>query len=210
MKGLMLAATASMLVAAPLSAQLPAVPKASDAELANRLAKGETLEGRVDGDLNGDGQIDTAFIGRGEETRTLYVLLAVRAETFSDHDLIGKGPLDVYPLGQAELAIARGVLTVKDLVGGTSATQATYRLRYEPAAKRMRLIGLDTNFYSRTWAHDGREISWNLLTGDRSTRTLKLKAPGGPYVPGPAVKTKRATKPVYIENLPDIDGVTPG
>jgi hypothetical protein len=206
----MLAATASMLVAAPLSAQLPAVPKASDAELANKLAKGETLEGRVDGDLNGDGQIDTAFIGRGEETRTLYVVLAVREETFSDHNQIGKGLLDAYPLGPAELAIARGVLTVKDLVGGTSATQATYRLRYEPATKRMRLIGLDTNFYSRTWAHDGRETSWNLLTGDRSTRVLKLKAPGGPDLSGAAVKTKRATKPVYIDKLPDIDGVTPG
>jgi hypothetical protein len=204
----MLAATASMLVAAPLSAQLPAVPKALDAELANKLAKGETLEGRVDGDLNGDGQIDTAFIGRGNDSRTLYVALAVREETFVDHDLIGRGPLDAYPLGPAELAIARGVLTVKDLVGGTSATAATYRLRYEPATKQMRLIGLDTNFYSRTWAHDGRETSWNLLTGDRSTRVLKLEAPGGPYIPGATVKAKLATKPVYIDKLPDIERVT--
>lgn len=210
MRRYMIAAALLTLATVPLQAQRPIVPKASTAELGDKLAKGETLEGRVDGDLNGDGQIDTAFIGRGDDSRTLYVLIAVVGENFMDHDLLGKGPLDAYPLGAAEMAIARGVLSVKDLVGGTSATAATYRLRYEPATKRMRLIGLDTTFYSRTWAHDGRETSWNLLTGDRTTKALKLRAPGGPYDPGPLVKGKRPTKPVYLDKLPEVDGVTPG
>jgi hypothetical protein len=200
----------ALVAAQPASAQRPNVPRASNDELTAKLAKGETLEGRVDGDLNGDGQIDTAFVGRGDDTRNLYVVLAVREETFVDHDLIGKGPLDAYPLGAAELKIAKGVLTVTDLVGGTSATQGVYRLRYDPAARKMRLIGLDAEFYSRTWQHDGRETSWNLLTGDFTSRRLKLRAPGGPYDPGPVVKTKKPTRPVYLDKLPDLEGITPG
>ncbi len=210
MRHFLIAATVLVAAVGSLHAQRPTVARAPTAALTSKLAKGETLEGRIDGDLNGDGQVDTAFIGRGEDSRSLYVLLAVRGKNFMDHDLIGKGPLDVYPLGSAEMTISRGVLAVKDLVGGTSATAATYRLRYEPATRRMRLIGLDTTFYSRTWSHDGRETSWNLLTGDRTTRTLKLRGPGGPYNPGPLAKSQRSTKPVYLEQLPEVDGVTPG
>ena len=38
----------------------------------------------------------------------------------------------------------------------------------------MRLIGMDATVYSRTFAHDGFEASWNLLNGDATTRELKL------------------------------------
>jgi hypothetical protein len=205
MKGLLVAASALVLASGPLSAQRPAVPKASDAELISKLAKGETLETRIDGDLNGDGRIDTAFVGRGEDSRTLYVVLAVREETFSDHDLIGKGPLDVNVMGKADLALSRGALLVSDLAGGTTAISGTYRLRYEPATKRMRLIGLDTMLYSRTWQHDGSETSWNLLTGGCTTRVLKLQSKDGPYSSGPQTRCKRPIRPVYLEKLPDIE-----
>jgi hypothetical protein len=199
-------AAASLFAAAiPTLAQHPPVPKADTAKLATLLAKGESIEGRVDGDLNGDGLIDTAFVGRGGDSRTLYVALAVRAETFFDHDLVGKGPLSPDPLGGAELSIARGVLTVKDLVGGTTATQGVYRVRWDPSAKKMRLIGLDTRLYSRTYAHDGRETSWNLLTGDRTSRKMTLVKGGGGYANGPIVRSRKPTQPVYIDVMPDIE-----
>lgn len=203
-------AAALLLAGAQAAARLPDVPMPKNIELGALVASGEVLEGRVDGDLNGDGLTDTAFIGSGDERRTLYVMIAYRTQTDMGHDPVGSGPLATDPLGGAELSITRGVLTVKDLVGGTTATQATYRLRWDPAVKKMRLIGLDANLYSRTWAHDGRETSWNLLTGAFTSRRLKLRAPGGPYDPGRVVKSKKPTRPVYLDKLPELEGLTQG
>lgn len=204
------AAVSLFAAAMPALARPPSVPKADNAELTGMLATGETLEGRVDGDLDGDGQIDTAFVGRGEDKRSLYVAITYCDQFSCSHAPMGPGPLDPYPLGTAELSVTRGVLTVKDLTGGTSATQVIYRLRYEPATKKMRLIGLDTSFYSRTYAHDGREMSWNLLTGDRTTRAMTLVKGGGGYVNGPIIRSRKLSKPVYLEKLPDIEGLTTG
>jgi hypothetical protein len=195
----------ALAVAASAPAQRPQVPRASTGTLTNQLAKGETLETRADGDLNGDGDADVAFIGRGEDRRTLYVLMAYRSETDMGHDPAGQGALNAYPLGNADLKIARGVLVVEDMTGGTTATSGTYRLRWNATAKKMQLIGFDTTLYSRTWSHDGVETSWNLLTGVRTRRTLKLVSRDGPYTPGPLVTKKVPVKPVYIDRLPELD-----
>ncbi len=194
-------------------AQQPQVPRLEDSALENMLPPGHSFEARADGDLNGDGQIDVAFVGRGGEERTLYVAFAYVDLFDLGHEIRAKGPLDSYPLGAAELSIARGVLTVEDITGGTTATSATYRLRYDAKRKRMRLIGLDLKVYSRTYAHDGTELSWNLLTGDTIRSELKVIAGGGGYDKSPERRAKRPTKPIYLENLPDAEaatGLTPG
>lgn len=184
-------------------AQRPSVPRPEDAVLQNMLPPGQTLETRADGDLNGDGQADVAFVGRSEEDRALYVAFAYRDQFDFGHEIRAKGPLDSYPLGPATLSVARGVLTVEDLTGGTTAVSSTYRLRFDARRKRMRLIGLDMTSYSRTYAHDGTELSWNLLTGDTIRRDLKVVAGGGGYDNGPERRVKQVVKAIYLENLPD-------
>ena len=143
-----------------------------DAQIKADLSRGEELETRIAGDLNSDGVDDIAYIVRGDDKRTLRVRLADKGKIDFGHAPLGMLDLDAYPLGAAEMLVAKGVLVVKDLTGGTTATMATYRFRLDPEAGRMKLIGLDATMYSRTFAHDGSELSWNLLTGDVITSTL--------------------------------------
>ena len=69
----------------------------------------------------------------------------------------------------------------------------------------MRLIGLDAERYSRTNSHDSLKISWNLLTGDATTRELKLNTGGGDaaYNPGPRHSFKRRVRAQYLADSPD-------
>jgi hypothetical protein len=125
-----------------------------------KLRPGETLEARVDGDLDGDGMADTAWLTSSEDKRELVVHLT----DGGSEALV----LDTTPLGPGELSIGNGVLRFDDLTGGTTAIAATRRYRFDKNAIRMRLIGYDATFYSRTQQHDGFEVSWNLVTGKRS------------------------------------------
>jgi hypothetical protein len=134
------------------------------------IRDGETLVTRVDGDLDGDGMADTAWITSSEDKRELVVHLtdgATEALT-----------LDTTPLGPGTLAIKGGVLLFEDLTGGTTAIAATRRYRFDKNEIRMRLIGYDATFYSRTEAHNGFEVSWNLVTGAAITRTMQLNRSG--------------------------------
>jgi len=202
-------AFAVLMTTAPASAQR--VPVASDTELQDVMARDATVEARIDGDLNGDGEIDTVFIENGNDSRRIHVLLAYRTETDLGHDPAGSHDLESSALGPAELSIAKGVLVVKDLTGGTSAIEATYRYRWDPAARKLRLIGLDASSYSRTFQHDTHEISWNLLTGDFVTRYAKLKPEGAKgdeaYLDPVEKKRKRPSRPLYIEVTPDPDAL---
>jgi hypothetical protein len=196
---------AGLLIASPAIAQ-KASPIDDDAIKA-RLEKGEEVESRTDGDLNGDGQADTVLIGRGEDSRTVKAMLLTKGEFDIDLIPVGMLKLDSYPLGPADVSITKGVLKITDLVGGTTAVNTVYRYRLVPGAKpRMRLIGIDATLYSRTYAHDGHEISWNLLTGDYITREMKLNKSGkGEAAYGQIIekKTKKPSKPLYMENTPD-------
>ena len=187
--------------------QRPDAPLLSDEEIGANLKDGEAIEGRVDGDLNGDGDIDTAYIVRGEDNRSLHVQFAVRSELELYHEPAGSAELDAYPMGAAELSISKGVLVVKDLTGGTSATAITYRYRGEKGRPKMRLIGLDATFYSRTFAHDGSEMSWNLLTGDVVATRLKLTgaADAAAYDKRESKRFKRPVRTYYMEDTPDIE-----
>ena len=180
MRSLILIAALSSGAAAHAAAGRPAMPPVTDAMLNDWLEPGEEIETRIDGDLNADGDSDTAYVVAGPDARKLRVLLSYRSEIDIGHGPAGELRLEPDRLGPAGLTIDKGVLTIRDLTGGTTALAATYR--YRPAetkeGPRMRLIGLDATVYSRTFAHDGDEMSWNAATGDTITSLLKVATTG--------------------------------
>lgn len=195
---------ASIAHAAPKPGVLPAM---SDAEVHALLAPGEAVEARIDGDLNGDGHIDTVIVAAKDDDRVVRVLFTVRDEFSIERAAAGTFHLLPAPLGLAGLSIDKGVLIVRDLTGGTTAISATYRFRAEAAAPKMRLIGLDATTYSRTYAHDGAEMSWNLLTGDIVTARLKVAAgdSGRGYDKVGAKRARRPAAILYMEDTPDAE-----
>ena len=185
----------SILACAHASAASPVFPKRGDA-LPVFVPAGMTVETSVSGDLNGDGTIDVAVVIRGDESR--YLLVAVREGKGLRR--VGLGEVDAYPLGDASLSVKKGVLLFEDLTGGTSAFSSTYRYRYEAATDRMRLIGDDVTFYSRTNQHDKTAVSTNRLTGTRITRVGKLRKDA--YLDLKPVTSRVGTTPLYLETAP--------
>jgi hypothetical protein len=200
------------LAAATAVAQQPAFPRPSDQDLLLDLPDGASLETRRDGDINGDGVPDLAFVGRTEDARWLVVKIGYKEalDWGFEPASVNKG-LDPYPLGAASLAVKKDVLVVGDLTGGTTATMATYRYRWDPQARRMRLIGLDATTYSRTNSHDSIETSWNLLTGAHSVvRGILVRKPqddDAAYRYTRPDRTVRKSPPVYMEDTPDPAGL---
>jgi hypothetical protein len=179
------------------------------------LAEGEEVEVQLTADLNADGREDLAYIARKEDSRELRVVVTSTSEV-----KIGENPpqvltLDPYPLGDGQLSTqdsGKGkVLVFEELTGGTTALSSTYRYRWDAKLDAMQLIGLDATLYSRTFAHDGVEASWNLLTGDLVTRTLRLNKGEGDqaYNPVGEKKTKRALPPIRLEDSPRPEGILP-
>ena len=166
------------------------------------LRAGETLEARVDGDLDGDGTADVAWLAGNDEKRQLVVHLSNGGYEALD--------LDTTPLGPGTLAITKGVLLFEDLTGGTTAIDSTRRYRFDAKALRMRLIGLDASLYSRTQQHDGFEVSWNLLTGAAVVRKLHLNASGRGDAAFDHVyehKAMRRSPPVWLSDTPEPEDV---
>jgi hypothetical protein len=184
----------------------PLQPPVTDQFLRDQLELGEEVEGRADGDLNGDGDLDTVFVVASPDARHLYVVLSYHGEVDIGHEPGGDFKLEPDALGSAELSINKGVLTIKDLTGGTTALSATYRYRAVKTneRQRMRLIGLDATVYSRTYAHDGDEMSWNVATGDTITTLLKLTGTGDDrgYDKLHTRKFKRPVRTIYMEDTP--------
>ena len=177
------------------SAAGPEFPKRGDA-LPVFVPAGMTVETRLAADLNNDGAMDVAAVIRGDDAR--YLLVAVREGKGLRR--VGLGEIDAYPLGDASLSVKKGVLLFEDLTGGTSAFSSTYRYRYEAATDRMRLIGDDVTFYSRTNQHDKTAVSTNRLTGSRITRISKLAKES--YVERKPVTSRVGTAPLYLETAP--------
>ncbi|HWT41284.1 MAG TPA: hypothetical protein VN152_01440 [Sphingopyxis sp.] len=182
-----------------------AMPPITDATLNDWLEAGEEIETRADGDINGDGDTDTVYVVASPDARTLRVMLRYRSEFDIGHSPAGELKLEPDRLGAAGLTIDKGVLTISDLTGGTTALSATYR--YRPAATkdgpRMRLIGLDATVYSRTYAHDGNEMSWNVATGDTITSLLKVAASGDRgYDKLHTRKFRQPVRTIYMEDTP--------
>ncbi|PLK25313.1 hypothetical protein C0V72_01375 [Porphyrobacter sp. TH134] len=168
---------------------------------------GQTVETQVMGDFNGDGHGDLAYIVRGEDQRFLRVVTSMAGEFDLDTHPPQMLSLDPYPLADGTLTLRKNVLLLEDLTGGTTAVASTHRFRWDPKLGAMRLIGLDATLYSRTFAHDGSEASWNVLTGDLVTRTLKLgTGPGdAAYTKTREKRVKRPSKPLRLEQSPGGD-----
>ena len=67
----------------------------------------------------------------------------------------------------------------------------------------MRLIGLDATVYSRTFAHDGNEMSWNVATGDTITTQLKVATTGDRgYDKLHTRKFRQPVSTIYMEDTP--------
>lgn len=167
------------------------------------------VEVQLDVDLNGDGLVDCAAVMRNEETETrrLVVLLGYRAEFDMGHEPLAEMAMDPYPLGPATLEFKNGVLIVGDLTGGTSAISSTYRFRWDKVETRMRLIGDDVTYYSRTNNHDSLEISTNRLTGQRIRQVNKLNEnptsdDDAAYFPQPEVRETVDLAPIWMEDAP--------
>ena len=179
---------------------MAAVP-ASAQDLA--LPEGDELEIRVDGDLNGDEVNDIAYLAHNQDSRALTVMLSVKGEfdvEFRPEVLI----LDPSTSPSA-LTIEGNVLKLEEMSSGTTVYVSTHRFRYDGRGKHMRLIGMDAKVYSRTYAHDGFEASWNLLNGDVTTRELKLNTGDGDeaYKPGPQRNFKRRIRAQWLADAPD-------
>ncbi len=173
---------------------------------------GGTVEARLDADFNGDGKIDAAAVMRDDEheARSLHVAIGYADEGGMGHDPIDGVALDPYPLGAASLSFKRGVLIVDDLTGGTSAISSTYRYRYDPEEHRMRLVGDDVSYYSRTNVHDALEISTNRLTGLRITQVMKLiehpaADDAAAYDPQPEQRETIDRTPIFMAESPSPD-----
>ncbi len=164
------------------------------------LPIGADIEARVDADFTGDGLLDAAAIAVKDDERLLVVVAASPRGMVK----IGQTAMDPSPLGSAELKVARGVLIVDDLSGGTTALSSTYRWRYDPTVRKMRLIGDDVSLYSRTYAHDGRDVSTNRLTGVQISTFQKLKGRGenASYVPSKPVRKTVSRDPIYMGSAP--------
>ena len=181
----------------------PVLEPMTDGMLVNRY--GGELEVRLDADFNGDGDPDTAAVMRDDEkeTRRLVVAVGYRSDVDMGYDNVGEMAMDPYPLGNASLSVKKNVLIVEDLAGGTSAVSSTYRFRLDPAENRMRLIGDDVTYYSRTHQHDRVDISTNRLTGQRIRQVFELT--GEDYTPKAPVKETVAKTAIYMEEAPRPD-----
>lgn len=190
------------------AADRPTMPPITDAMLNDWLELGEEIEARADGDLNGDGDSDTVYVVASPDARTLHVMLSYRSEVDIGHSPAGELKLAPDRLGAAGLTISKGVLTIRDLTGGTTALSAVYRYRAATTGEgmRMRLIGLDSTVYSRTFAHDGDEMSWNVATGDTITSLLKVATTGDRgYDKLHTRKFRQPVRTIYMEDTPDAE-----
>lgn len=209
----LLFSVAMMSAAMPAIAQHIPVPIVSAEEARGHIPEGAKIESRVDGDLNGDGEIDTVFIWRKEvpdEARGLKVLVAYRAEFDLGHDPAGDATLDPSTQGLGTLSIRKGVLILEDLTGGTTATQSTRRYRYDAKKQKMRLIGIDAQRYSRSNSHGTVKLSWNLLDGTHIVERGELNTSGKgdeAILYAKPDRTSQKTPPVWMEDAPDPDSL---
>jgi hypothetical protein len=186
---------ASLSLAATAHAAAPSFPMRGDA-LPVFVPEGLDIENQLAADFNRDGKPDVAAVVRSEDAR--YLLVALREGKGLRR--VGLATLDAYPLGAAALSAPKGVLVVEDLSGGTSAVSSLYRYRYEAAVDRMRLIGDDVLYYSRTNQHGSIKISTNRLTGRRtSSERRRIK---NAYVDQTPTTSRVATPPLYMETAP--------
>ena len=183
----------------PARRELPAIGRDARAF----IPKGWTQESVHSPDLNGDGALDRVLIIRDADVENRRLLAAI--STPRGYRNVGEAGLPGYPLGEAEVTFTdKGVLVVKDLTGGTTATAATMRYRFDATAGGMRYLGLDLTNYSRTNQHDAIHFSLNWLTGERVKQVDRLTKRGD-YAPQTAQRRKGAPQCWFMEDTADPD-----
>jgi len=155
-------------------------------------------------DLNGGDLTDLAYIARGEDKRDLRVVISYVSETDFGETPAQILTLDPDLLGDASLVVKISVLLLRDLTGSISAVASTHRFCWDAKLGAVRLIGLDATLYSRAYAHDGQEASWNLLTGTLVNRTLRLNKGQGDaaYAMVGEKRSKKPSKTLRLEDAP--------
>lgn len=185
------------------------------AEVLNLLPDGARIETRVDGDLNGDGDADTAVLWRSDahgKERGLSVIVADEYEAKLGWSSIGGVKLDPSPVRRGSLSISKGVLVFKDSTkdpmtyDDTTVTASTRRYRHDAGQGKMRLIGIDAQRNRPTNASDTAKISWNLLNGVFILERGMPNAKGGAVVYAkPERSVRKLPKPVWLEETLDPD-----
>lgn len=190
-----------------LALALLATPVASQATV--HAVSTMHIEVAVTADLNGDGLDDNAMVVRDGGRRELRVVTSYRNGTDFGENAPQVLALDPDPLGDGVLKLKGNVLLFEELTGGTTAVYSTHRFRWDGKLQAMRLIGLDATLYSRTFAHDGREASWNLLTGDFTSHTLRLRGDDSDvaYDEVDRQRKKKRSAPVRLEQSPTGDAL---
>lgn len=125
-------------------------------------------------DWNGDGTLDRAAIVEGDGGLILQVETGGPDGTVQRMVLQDDGSL-LYP----GVLVENDKLVLRQLTGGTTAVSSSHRFAWDSTLGAMRLIRLEATLYSRTFAHDGREATWNLLDGTLTTQTMRLRQDGG-------------------------------
>jgi hypothetical protein len=135
------------------------------------------------GDLDGDGRADVALVVTPDEDDPAN-------QTFVEQDDYGPAPdIAIVLFAEADgfrrvgansrlstrnfdgrphnVEIAKRVLVINSNFGNSSATDVTYRFRYNESAGGLMLIGYDHEVYSRPGTEDAFHTSENYLTGVR-------------------------------------------
>lgn len=163
------------------------------------------LEKQCRGDLNGDGKDDLVIVvvrreGEGcfgqDIARSVIVAFAAGNNEYS-RVAIGNGVarLEGTLMSDVSISVNRGSLVVSNLYSDRQLVVEKCRFRFSNQLKKFQLIGQDKYQCDRL-TMNGKEESWNLLTGDRIVEEIKL---GDVVV---SKKTKEDKKPLLLfENV---------
>lgn len=157
-------------------------------------------------DWNRDGRADRAAIITGEDGLTLEVGVS-GAKASTQRLALG----DDGSLMMPSVEIGGEALILRQLTGGTTAVSSTHRFVWDTALGAMRLTRLDATFYSRTYAHDGREATWDLSKGTLATQSLTLRNDGGDraYDITDQQVAAKPSPPVRLQDAPAADSILP-
>lgn len=173
---------------------------------------GWSVEQELQGDLNGDGINDAVLMlvedghaGPTDEAARSLVVLAGQADgSFQQMGANRKLLLCVQCFGalgdEPRLSIQRNVLVVEQEAGSRETTSGLWRLRFDPASKRIRLIGLDVKWTDRATGKAKVE-STNYLTGKRVTESLRYDEAKDKEISMGKKTSSVGTAPIFLEGV---------
>ena len=196
-----------------------ALPRTANA-VERFLPSGWMVEAQVSGDLNNDSVPDTALTliekpaadddkdNPASRERVLMILFKNRQGIF-ERVATEKNLLQCTGCGgafygvmeaPADVAIAKGVLIIKQDHGSRNVTETTYRFRYNPGVKKFALIGYDMNDRDRATGETTNE-STNYLTGVKIRETFQYSKKLDKDVKKSSRRIKINKSPQYLEQI---------